>query len=677
VDDLHDWTRLMSLPDVERTSDWIRHRVDVDRYLITSKAPRVDRQTSQRESVTKLDIEMPGAALAKQLLGETKSGRLTWKRMALNRLQGTRVAKVLIDSEPIGQLGEQNNNMMHYAGEIVGLLYTAKNTTVELCYALLLSAVEQCEYKPGAPERPPEQWWRMIVHSWQQEAAKQKVAEAKLEVVVQAKESIKDRVIRGQEAFDPVLRALNHKKKWSRIKTRLLVIRAGMSSYHLIRSDGSYSAEAVTANQVMAYSKQLGVNSLLPCASTKTLKDEVEDCSRIFTGKRVSYTGSDGGTLELNDRTGDMDFIKPVGYLNPDLGTKEDMFVDEWLMALAGGQYPRLVQWLSYAWEFRKPICGLVLTGPPNVGKSMLIQAICEGLSRPLYAKLGSLSAQYQPDLDATPFIVADESFLAGDAKGAPMDMAAFIRQAVSGEPQKVNNKYERNVTCTINYRLIAAGNSLSILDQIFYGKTLGGNDAEAIADRLFHIECQPAAGDVLRRLGGRTYTEDNEWVASTMGSRAKKLVAQYINAQFCNRDRQPVGRRFLVDGDGIHSALGQRLSMSASEVNAEIVTSVLDLLHSYELDDRMQKEVIHDRVHLTVLKAPLAKTIKSNQPRWTTSKVYRELSEVQSALAGSPPPSLMIRKGSAGRVIINMKWIRAAALETGYTEVAKRLTEL
>lgn len=175
-----------------------------------------------------------------------------------------------------------------------------------------------------------------------------------------------------------------------------------------------------------------------------------------------------------------------------------DPQIDEWLKALAGVNYTRLLAWLSFVPDLSRPLTGLVLTGPKSVGKSMLAR----GLSR-LWTTTGPSTlidalGGFNATLERCPFVHADESEIPTDFSGN--ERTGALRELIQSTSRQVNEKYRRAVTLEGAIRLQISANNEDVLA---LNAHLTKQDVDAVAERFTHIRCSADAAVYLADLGG------------------------------------------------------------------------------------------------------------------------------------------------------------------------------
>ena len=158
--------------------------------------------------------------------------------------------------------------------------------------------------------------------------------------------------------------------------------------------------------------------------------------------------------------------------------------VDQWLDILAGDQSDSLRLWMAEATRTDAPLAMLLLTGPKGVGKSLFAQ----GMSR-LWTTRGPTAMRTAFDrwnhpICDVPLLFADES-LPKDNRGQPR--TEELREMISAGIHSVNTRFLPTAKLRGYLRLIAAANSLDILR---VSGTLGKDDIDAIAERIFQVSC-------------------------------------------------------------------------------------------------------------------------------------------------------------------------------------------
>jgi len=632
VDALKDWTRLFRLPSVlrdgERTeSQWyFKLKSKPSRAVNPQLLPRVG---SKEEEIyvegDEVEGDMPPIDAVKLLVQTTKVANRMWLTLAMQKLQGKRCFGTVNQVAGFGAAGEQNNNMLIYIGEIVQACFGIEGTTPELCYGLLVPAAEQCEIVKAGGETPLEQLWRMTKHAWKAESAKRK--QRAIEESAEAREaleeemSLRERVIKGQAVWDKRLHHLSLDDAWDIVSTRL-IIRNARKQIAIVTPDGTYERWR-HSDILRRASRDAGVESLFQWnfedekGVVKTVTDRQILSEHCFDVDNVYVQQTDQPGFILRGNNAIRNHVEVVK-----LAPQYNEQVDRWLTLLGGAQTDMLKLWLSHYLDLSRPIASLAMIGPPNIGKSMLIEGLRDCFEGGGVCDFSSIVGDYQPGMLDTPLVVADETFGLGRRA---IETSNLIRQLVTGQPRTVNNKYEVQVTVTANWRLVCAGNSDDLLHELYANNAISIEDRRAIAQRVLLLDCDSKASKYLAKLGGRAHTgrEGAEWVGGA------KILAKHFLYMFENRPAVVLGSRLLVEGN-LDSRFAEVLRAGVGD-NHSVALAILQLLNQQELSPGLGVRIHEDHGVLVSLRGVVRVVMETD--KLSQAMAYRRARKVIKSL--------------------------------------------
>lgn len=233
------------------------------------------------------------------------------------------------------------------------------------------------------------------------------------------------------------------------------------------------------------------------------------------------------------------------------------------LLPLDPADAPKLLDWLATAPLVMQPTSALVLTRKGSVGKQMLTLGLAEYFGvRPVPYDVAV--SRFNRQLADSPLIWLDE---ASEHQGK----SAEFRRLIANDVHRIETKNGPTGLLLGAPRTIMNANNDDPTGLAQEKLTI--DDEEAVAERLLHIPVGPRAGQYLRELGGRPYTEgrlpgSRNWIP---------LIAQHVAWLHQNRAVQH-GARLLVHGDaekwvrqvgsrhGIQAVVGELVSHEASK---------------------------------------------------------------------------------------------------------------
>ncbi|RME07363.1 MAG: hypothetical protein D6812_00255 [Deltaproteobacteria bacterium] len=528
------WTRLYRLPRV------IRGGQALDLPMALDHGPPLDLDTltllpPESAKAPSKDIPMPRLAACEALVWS--EGKLTvWGEKAAKWLRGRPVVKALEQYPPFPLVAERNPTLMSWAASAAAMLYGNIGTTPEHIFGILGPVAVQSQ-RPEDRDLLPETW-RAILWAWsQEEAAKERAEKARAEV--------KDRL--GEDALDRV------------------VVRVGRGRYFALHRDGYYSPLELDREILLG---QLRRNGIL---GPGCLIDDLVVTNR---GPRPIQVNEvlNRHCLAVNPpiikRPGDPSkgFLEGGSLVfgsyhrNPDLTPEFNDDVDEWLRRFFGTKYDLVCRWLGLSLAFeRGPICALSIASPPGTGKGLLVQGLVE-TTVPATVGTGSVFGRWQYALDETPWIHVDEGWPEGIA-----DLHNKFRKLISGTPIEVEQKYRAPRIVQCSPRVVFTANNREVVERLFTCPGTGKNDVDAVAQRVFHLDCDGAAAEFLRDRGSYAFTRG--WVAGYAGEQSDFVLARHLLALYEEHKDAPAMGRFLME-NLTNPKLIQWLSMKSDKIS-------------------------------------------------------------------------------------------------------------
>lgn len=241
--------------------------------------------------------------------------------------------------------------------------------------------------------------------------------------------------------------------------------------------------------------------------------------------------------------------------------------VEDWLVAIGGERLDALLDWLATADELTSPTSALYIEGPRDVGKGMFAFALARMYGSAPIPFLRAIG-HFNIELQDCPVVWIDEGI-----EASPRVSAAF-RSLITEPHRTIEQKYQPSSRLEGCVRLVICANNPEAI------KLAGRHtrdDVDAIKQRIFHLPTDDTAARYLRKLGGRAYTESNEWVTKADGSPGK--ICEFI--RWVQETREVVrGKRLLVEGPP--SDYHRRL-LASSALSSQVLWAIAEGLLANE----------------------------------------------------------------------------------------------
>lgn len=563
-----DWTRLFRLPFVTRDgkktweSPFSRMMEQFETFIgkddiepvekpFASSGPtgvvkEITRPAPTREvALRMLEVQMPGNR------GVRQSGAF---KEAKRRLRGRNCYPCIFDMAPIARHGSRDSTLTSYVGEAVAMLYGVDTITPEFVYALFMPSVEQLDPDDGTPDWLAKLWY-LVCYTWAREEARAQAQDAKQRVEVKQKQSQLDEMLANFRRWcdAPELDQDDNRAKLWMLQHSIAMTRS--RTYHLLTPSGFYTRHGMPKDHLLQGMRQYGLSEFL----------EVEEMDKGGEPKLMPMTKILGlygtqvhevrgaanwpGSTIQNIGSEDARLVICLYRLREELGAEYNEQVDRWLTKLVGEENVQALRdWIGFALDFQGgPICALSLAGPNGAGKKMIARGLAECINTEMVCPASQLTSDHPHDLLKTPFLVADEGLPQTSGRG--MDIADLFRSAVAGETLTVNMKYGELVTISSPLRVLFLANNMDLVNKLTAHRVLTPEDQRALAQRIYHLPVRQECSDWLAANGGK-HGMTKGWIASDAGGGSDYVVARHFLWLYENRPKQPLGSRFLMEGN-------------------------------------------------------------------------------------------------------------------------------
>jgi hypothetical protein len=237
---------------------------------------------------------------------------------------------------------------------------------------------------------------------------------------------------------------------------------------------------------------------------------------------------------------------------NRTLTPKFHPIIDEWLRAMPESpeDVDLLLNWIAGVTELRHQCAAIYLSGPPDVGKSLLAYGLGMLWLSEAPSKMSHIVARFNSSLLDCPLIVLDEQW--SDKR---VNICGEIRELIGTTSHRVEQKGLTPVTLKGAVRIMITANNDSVLSAEGNGE-MTENDRQATAERILHIVCSLRAKAILEG-----QTERFTWIANGDIARHALWLKEERFETIIN-DRARAGRRYLVQGrykKEFHDGIGQK----------------------------------------------------------------------------------------------------------------------
>lgn len=270
-------------------------------------------------------------------------------------------------------------------------------------------------------------------------------------------------------------------------------------------------------------------------------------------------------------------FYEAVCPVRTDLEKRFDPNIQTWLEKLGGDDINKLLDWIATVTFLKQPSCGLFISGPPDVGKSMLANGLARLWHYGGYTRMEDVVGAFNADVAKCPLVVADETLPDGP-NGKPISTKR-LRDTISADTRALKRKFLGNAALTGTVRCMFLANSERLLD--LGDEILGADSLAAVASRFLHIVAPKSASTFLNSLGGR-HGGTRDWVSGD-------LIARHALWLRDNRKVVAAGR-FWVEG---HVSKMHRLLASGNQTSSNVLEWIVSYLNKPDREIKASGGVI------------------------------------------------------------------------------------
>lgn len=520
------WTRLFRLPRVVRDGAPLDPPVRVD-CGPPLPLDGFDLSAPPRSfAVPSLRLPMPDLQAAKGLVWEFGSRSLklsTWAREAQRRLRFRMDGELdrCFEKDPPPLPDPRNDTLIRLIGSASALLYGEIETTPEHIFGLLLERTQQSVRHTDGNRNLVAECWKIVLYCWAQEKGRTAhQAEVREEVIERLGPDVLDR----------------------------LVVRTSRGTYYVLQDSGRYSSIAQIRDSLPGALLRSGlVPALTPLTVVNNRGTRLMTAQEIITHHCLSIDPEIVKVPGVSPREGgwlEDDKLHFGAYGRADLEPRFDGQVDTWLRKLFGPAYQKACRWIGLALAFeRGPICALSITSPPGTGKGMLVKGLVEATDPPKMAEAKNVFQKFEYGLDTSPWIVADEGWASTTA-----GLANRFRTLVGGGDTSAEKKFAHPASVHVAPRVVLTANNRETVEGLFAASGLTQSDVDAIAQRLFHVDCGGAAAEWLDSSGSYDFTDG--WVGRLEGGRKSDYVVarHFLYLHNKHKDDPSMGRFLMQD---------------------------------------------------------------------------------------------------------------------------------
>lgn len=569
------WNRPFRLPKVNRDGQ------DLDPVVALNVGPQLDVSKFDLSggprsfAVPRLRTPMPDFQEAKSLVWEpTQGGRglklTTWAREAQRRLRFRMDGELdsCFKNDPLPFPDPRNEIMIRLAGSCARILYGEINTTPDHIFGLLIDRCLQSIRPTDRNRNLPAELHKVVLYCWAQEQGL--------------------RTYNETQALDfqtALLKNTPNAQSLEELRSRA-VVRAHRGNYYVLQASGFYSPIAEmreTLPNALHRAGLTGPDKLLDLTVENQRGVREMTSQEIITNFCLSVTPEivkvpghppDHGWLQDNR-------LHFGAYARADLEPRFDIDVDTWLRHLFGRHYALATRWIGLALAFeRGPICALSLTSPAGTGKGLLVKGLAEATNPNHFAEAKNIfsSGKFEYGLDDSPWIVADEGW-----DNTTRNLANRFRTLVGGGRTTAEKKFAHPSSVHVAPRIILTANNRETVEGLFTAPGLTQGDVQAIAQRVFHIDCTNEAAKWLERKGSYDFT--HAWVGRLEGGvESDFVVARHFLHLYEEHKHTPSMGRFLMQ-DLTDPALIAWMTVKNDHV-AIMAEALLRIVNSGQDDD-------------------------------------------------------------------------------------------
>jgi hypothetical protein len=598
------WSRCFRLPRVTRDDDKAKGPTWKEPYyfdtLLSEDSTIAPSEPGRLEHRLPWDTRGRTTQQAEEKKPEQADLALNRKKLYQRTLRASRFHDYVFEEARIME-GRRDQTLLAMSGEIVKRTFKGvPESSAEEIYALLLPVVEEFT-QDGEPWS--EKLWRMIRHSWNEEAKKE---QERLEQQA-ADKTNRDLITSEMVKQLPPTEIPNSGPEREAYLERHFCLQTAGGCY-VVGPDGRYSRWPLRGQQLPAHFND-GLHCLIeggfrdkngkPLAGQEILNryssniDDVEFIPEKEVGVRLEARGGQH-ILVVSPFALRRDLVDTAEY-DPEIGDWIDSFNDS----------NSLKRWLASALALdRGPTAALYLYGPARVGKSMLSRALAECFGVDPVPGTSAFS-EFNGKLLQSPVVMIDEGL---PTKLAGSDTADVFRSLVTGSSISTQKKFQDQVTSNIPYRLIFAANSFDMVRVLVGKRTLGAQDREAFRERILVIETGQGPADFLDSRGAMAYTKESDrgsWIGGKcrLARHLIKLHLDMFREQHFARD----GRMLVAGRPHPAFTLSFDLSGAGRDVVDELATAI-SRIHQKKITPELVRAVEIVDGQVWVKKRPFVK---------------------------------------------------------------------
>lgn len=508
--------------------------------------------------------------------------------------------------------GRRDPMLLAMAGETVAKAYAGiPDAGPAEVFLFMLPMVMTLE--KTASEEWHEKLWRLVQHSWSQEAKKETDRKEKLVQEASQRDVTVEKMLTflpaGDAPNDPVLRA-DYARRHYCLQTA--------SGAFVVRRDGTYHTQALRSSQLPAH-----FNDGLQCLVENGFRNSQggplsgqEILNSYSTNiDSVEYVASDTKPATRLTRVGDRLVLQvcPFGVRQDLLDTAQlDSDISGWL-----DSFPdpiRLRRWLAAAVAVHLGgVAALYLHGPRGTGKSMLAQGLADCFHASPVPGSQAFS-EFNGALLQSPVVMVDEGL---PTRITGMDIADLFRSLVTGGPVGAMKKFQDSAISRVPYRIVFAANGFDMVKQLIGRRTLTPLDRDAFRERILVLDTGHAPAGYLDQRGAINFTKfspKGSWIGGEC--RLARHILRLYQMHFLESSFTRDGR-LLVEGLN-HPAFTTSFDLSGA--GHDVVDDLLDLIArvaSGKLSAGIAKAIAIENGVVWISRRPFAKLAPSQANRW------------------------------------------------------------